>query len=214
MDPGDYAEGDYFMGVRMGEVFTLGKEFAAMELPEIETLLEQDIHEARACAVKIMALQASGKKTPEVRCRGLYELYRRRHDRINNWDLVDLGAGRIVDGWLMDKPRDVLYQLARSADMWERRTAIVATSRFLRSGDLADTFAIAELLLGDKEDLIHKALGGWVRDAGRGPPSAPRLSGRARGHHAADSAPILDRAPGQVAARALSGPEKPLIPPF
>lgn len=167
MGPGEYAEGDYFMGVRMGEVFTLGKEFAAMELPEIEVLLEQDIHEARAGAVKIMALQTSEKKTTEDRCRELCELYLRRHDRINNWDLVDLGAGRIVGGWLMDKPRDVLYELARSDNMWEPRTAIVATSWFLRTGDLDDTFAIAELLLGDSQDLIHKALGGWIRDAGR-----------------------------------------------
>ena len=173
MGPGDYAEGDFFMGVRMGQVFDLGKEFVAMELPQIETLLAQDIHEARAGAVKIMALQASGKKASEDRRRDLYELYLRRHDRINNWDLVDLGAGRVVGGWLADKPRDVLYGMARSADMWERRTAIVATSWFLRAGDVDDTFAIAELLLGDREDLIHKATGGWLRDAGRS--SRPRL---------------------------------------
>ncbi|MBO1269122.1 DNA alkylation repair protein [Arthrobacter cavernae] len=165
--PGDYAEGDFFMGVRMGEVFTLGKEFAAMEPPEIENLLEQDVHEARSGAVKIMALQAEHKKTTEQRRGELYGLYLRRHDRINNWDLVDLGAGRVVGGWLVDKPRDVLYELAASANMWERRTAIVATWAFLRHGQQEDTFAIAELLLNDKEDLIHKALGGWVRDAGR-----------------------------------------------
>jgi 3-methyladenine DNA glycosylase AlkD len=165
--PGDYAEGDFFLGVRMGEVFELGKEFAAMELPGLEALLEQDIHEARAGAVEIMAVQAAAKNTPERRRRELYELYLRRHDRINNWDLVDLGAGRVVGGWLRDKPRDVLYDLARSQNLWERRTAIVATSWFMRDGDPDDTFAIAELLLGDGEDLIHKALGGWVRDAGR-----------------------------------------------
>ncbi|MDR6987881.1 3-methyladenine DNA glycosylase AlkD [Paenarthrobacter nitroguajacolicus] len=164
---GDYAEGDFFMGVRMGEVFTLSKEFAAMSMEDIEKLLEQDIHEARAGAVKIMSLQAQKKKTTEERRRELYELYLRRHDRINNWDLVDLGAGRVVGGWLMDKPRDPLYELARSENMWERRTAIVATSAFIREGQLDDTFAIAEILLHDKEDLIQKAVGGWVRDAGR-----------------------------------------------
>ena len=165
--PGDYAEGDFFTGVRMGEVFELGKEFAAMDLSGVEALLEQDIHEARAGAVKIMALQASAKKTPEPRRRELFELYLRRHDRINNWDLVDLGAPRVVGGWLRDKPRDVLYHLARSQHLWERRTAIVATSWFLLDGELDDTYAIAELLLDDPEDLIHKAVGGWVRDAGR-----------------------------------------------
>ena len=168
--PGDYAEGDFFTGVRMGDVFELGKEFAAMELPEVEALLEQDIHEARAGAVKIMALQASARKTPEPRRGELFRLYLRRHDRINNWDLVDLGAPRVVGGWLRDKPRDVLYDLARSRNLWERRTAIVATSWFLRDGELDDTYAIAELLLNDPEDLIHKAVGGWVRDAGRSDP--------------------------------------------
>lgn len=165
--PGDYAAGDFFLGVRMGEVFALGKEFAAMDLPGVEALLEQDIHEARAGAVKIMALQASAKETPEPRRRELYELYLRRHDRINNWDLVDLGAPRVVGGWLRDKPRDVLYDLARSQNVWERRTAIVATSWFLRDGELDDTYAIANLLLDGPEDLIRKAVGGWVRDAGR-----------------------------------------------
>ena len=80
---------------------------------------------------------------------------------------MDLGAGNVVGGWLMDKPRDPLYQLAHSENMWERRTAIVATSAFIREGQLDDTFAIAEILLHDDEDLIHKAVGGWVRDAGR-----------------------------------------------
>lgn len=165
--PGDYAEGDYFTGVRMGEVFGLARDFAGMDLPDLEALLEQEIHEARAGAVKIMALQAAAERTPGRRRRELFELYLRRHDRINNWDLVDLGAPRVVGGWLRDKPRDVLYELARSPDLWERRTAIVATSWFLRDGEQDDTYAIAELLLGDSEDLIHKAVGGWLRDAGR-----------------------------------------------
>lgn len=165
--PGEYGEGDFFVGVRMGEVFTLGKEFAAMLPAEIEKLLEQEVHEARSGAVKIMSLQAQKKKTTEQRRGELYDLYLRRHDRINNWDLVDLGAGHVVGGWLRDKPRDPLYELARSENMWERRTAIVATSAFIRAGQLDDTFAIAEILLHDQEDLIQKATGGWVRDAGR-----------------------------------------------
>lgn len=171
--PGDYAEGDFFTGVPMGAVFDLGKAFAGMELPQIEALLDFDVHEARAGAVKIMALQASASRAPEELRRSLFELYLRRHDRINNWDLVDLGAARVVGGWLVDRPRDVLYSLARSDDVWERRTAIVATSWFLRTGDTDDTFAIAEVLLGDREDLIHKATGGWLREAGRR--SRPRL---------------------------------------
>jgi 3-methyladenine DNA glycosylase AlkD len=164
---GEYGEGDQFMGVRMGQVFELAKEFIGMPVGEIEKLLESPVHEARAGAMSIMDKQTRRKSTLEDRRKELYELYLRRHDRINNWDLVDLGAPYVVGGYLFDKPRDVLYELARSQNMWERRTAIVATAYFIRQGDLGDTFRIAEMLVGDSEDLIHKAAGGWLREAGR-----------------------------------------------
>lgn len=93
--------------------------------------------------------------------------YINRHDRINNWDLVDRSAGFVVGSYLYDKPRKILYKLAQSRNMWERRTAIVSTSYFLRKGEAEDTFAIAEILMHDKEDLIHKAAGGWIREAGK-----------------------------------------------
>jgi 3-methyladenine DNA glycosylase AlkD len=163
---GDYGEGDRFIGVRMGTVFSLAKEFIEMSPGELETLLESDIHEARAGALSIMDKQGRRKRTPEVRRHELYELYLRRIDRINNWDLVDLAAPFVVGRYLFDKPRDVLYQLARSENLWERRTAIVATAYFIRQGDIDDTFRIAELLIGDDQDLIHKAVGGWLRAAG------------------------------------------------
>ena len=164
---GEYGEGDEFMGVRMGQVFALAKEFIEMPPGEIEKLLESQIHEVRAGAMSIMDKQARDKKTSESRRKELYDLYMRRHDRINNWDLVDLGAPYVVGGYLFDKPRAILYKLARSKNMWERRTAIVSTFYFIRKGEIDDTFKIAELLLNDKEDLIHKAAGGWVREAGK-----------------------------------------------
>jgi 3-methyladenine DNA glycosylase AlkD len=164
---GQYAEGDEFMGVRMGQVFALAKEFIDMPPEEIERLLESPIHEARAGAVSIMDKQGRRKKTPESRRKELFDLYLRRTDRINNWDLVDLGAPYVVGRYLLDKSRDILYELARSESLWERRTAIVATYYFIRQGDLDDTFAVAEVLLGDEEDLIHKAAGGWLREAGK-----------------------------------------------
>lgn len=163
---GEYSEGDKFMGVRMGQVFALAKEFMAMELIEIEKLLENSIHEARTGAVSIMDFQARDKKTPEARRKELYDLYINRHDCINNWDLVDRSAPHVVGGYLANQPRQVLYKLARSKNMWERRTAITATWFFIRLGDVEDTFQIAELLLKDKQDLIHKAAGGWIRAAG------------------------------------------------
>lgn len=113
-----------------------------------------------------MANQYARKGTPVARQQQLYELYLRRHDRINNWDLVDLGAWSVVGAWLIGKPHDVLYQLAKSSNLWERRTAILATFAFIKRGDLADAFAISELLMSDAEDLIHKASGGMLRAAG------------------------------------------------
>ena len=164
---GEYGEGDEFVGVRMGQVFALAKEFIDMPPEEIEKLLESPIHEVRAGGLSIMDKQARRKRTPESRRKELFDLYMRRTDRINNWDLVDVACPHVVGGYLSDKPRDVLYKLARSESLWERRTAIVATSYFIRQGDVADTFEIAEVLLGDDQDLIHKAAGGWLREAGK-----------------------------------------------
>lgn len=164
---GEYGEGDEFMGVRMGQIFTLAKEFIEMPPSEIEKLLESPIHEVRVGAVSIMDWQARSKKTREERRKDLFDLYLRRHDRINNWDLVDRSAPYVVGGYLIDKPRDVLYKLARSQNVWERRTAIVSTYYFIRQGDVTDTFKIAEMLLNDEHDLIHKATGGWLREAGK-----------------------------------------------
>jgi 3-methyladenine DNA glycosylase AlkD len=156
-----------FLGVRMGDVFALAKRFVEMPPAEIEKLLEHELHEVRAGACSIMAKQAARKQTTPERRTELYELYLRRHDRINNWDLVDLAARDVIGAQLADGPRDKLYELARSDSIWERRTAITATYFFIRNGDLDDTFAIAELLLDDDEDLIHKATGGWLREAGK-----------------------------------------------
>lgn len=164
---GQYGEGDIFMGGRMGQVFALAKEFIEMSPDEIEKLLGGHIHEVRAGGLSIMDKQARRKKTSEDRRKELFDLYLRRTDRINNWDLVDVSAPHVVGGYLFDKPRDVLYELAHSENMWERRTAIVSTYYFIRQGDLDDTYRIAEILLDDEEDLIHKATGGWLREAGK-----------------------------------------------
>jgi 3-methyladenine DNA glycosylase AlkD len=113
-----------------------------------------------------MDWQARRKKTPDSRRKELFDLYLRRHDRINTWDLVDRSAPYVVGGYLSDKPRDVLYELARSPNIWERRTAMVSTGYFIRQGDITDAFKIAEMLLNDDHDLIHKASGWMLRAAG------------------------------------------------
>ena len=166
-EKGEYGEGDIFMGVRMGSLFKLSEEFLDMSPKEIEKLLESPIHEVRAGAVSIMNKKGRDKKTSDAERKELYDLYIRRHDRINNWDLVDLGAAFVVGRYLFDKPRKILYKLACSKNMWERRTAIVSTSYFIRNKQLDDTFEIAALLIDDDEDLIHKAAGGWIREAGK-----------------------------------------------
>ncbi|UYN90463.1 MAG: DNA alkylation repair protein [Anaerolineales bacterium] len=171
---GEYGEGDAFLGVRMGDVFALAKQHMGMPAAELEKLMEHKLHEVRAGAMSIMDKDARSKKTTAERRTELYKLYMRRHDRINNWDLVDLAAVHVVGGYLHDKPRKPLYTLARSRNMWERRTAIVATGYFLRHGDVDDTFTIAEMLMKDKEDLIHKAAGGWLRFAGDQDPARMR----------------------------------------
>jgi 3-methyladenine DNA glycosylase AlkD len=114
-----------------------------------------------------MGKQASRKRTPERRRKELYELYLRRTERINDWDLVDISAHQVVGGYLLDKPRDVLYELARSPRWWERRVAMFATLAFVRRGDLDDTFTLAEILVHDEHDLVQKVVGGMLREAGK-----------------------------------------------
>jgi 3-methyladenine DNA glycosylase AlkD len=143
-------EDDQIMGVRMGQVFALAKEYMDMPLDEVEKLLESPIHEARVGAVSIMDYQARSKKTSQERRKELFDLYIRRHDRINTWDLVDRSAIHVVGGYLMDKPR----------------TAMVSTLYFIGKGDVDDALQIAEMLLNDKEDLIHKAVGWALRYVG------------------------------------------------
>jgi hypothetical protein len=163
---GQYGHGDKFMGVKMGSLFALAKEFGEMPVSEIEKLLENPIHEVRAGAVSIMDKASRNKNIPKERLKDFFELYMRRHDRINNWDLCDLGCLYMTGSYLYDKSYDILYKLARSKNTWQRRTAILSTCYFIRQGDTTDTFKIAELLVNDKEDLVHKATGWMLRFAG------------------------------------------------
>jgi len=164
---GDYAHGDKFIGVRMGQLFVLAKAFVDMSPTEIEKLMESDIHEARAGAMSIMGQQAMLKKTTEARRKELFDLYLRRHDRINNWDLVDLAAKPVIGQYLADKPRTTLHKLAKSKNMWERRTALYACLWFvMKLKEVDDTVAVCELTINEKEEIIQKAVGTMVRCIG------------------------------------------------
>jgi len=154
-------------GVKFGNIFKTAETFTQMPLAEINLLLDSDFYEIRMGAVSIMDFQSKYKKTTENRKKELFELYLSRHDRLNNWDFVDRGAYNIIGEYLLEKPRKILSQLAKSKNIWERRTAIVSTYAFIKKGQIEDTFKIAEILLNDKEELINKAVGSWLREAGK-----------------------------------------------
>lgn len=154
-------------GVKFGDVFNTAKEFSAMPLDEVNKLLDSDFYEVRMGAVSIMDFQAGNKKTSAEKKKELFNLYILRHDRLNNWDFVDRAARNIVGEYLIDKPRDILYELATSESPWERRTAIVSTHAFIRKNDIEDTFKIAEMLVHDSNELVNKAVGSWIREAGK-----------------------------------------------
>lgn len=163
---GQYGAGDVFIGVRVPQIRQVAKQFKDISIADIESLLESPIHEVRVCAVVIMTLAA--KKADEDMRKALYDLYLRRSDRINNWDLVDLSCREVVGGYLLLHPEEqgVLKKLAKSDLIWDRRIAMISTWQFTRNGQLDQTFEIAEMLLGDKQDLMHKAVGWMLRDVG------------------------------------------------
>jgi 3-methyladenine DNA glycosylase AlkD len=166
-DPNGHSGDNRFLGVKIGKIFPVAKRFADMPLVDVGRLLDSHYYEVRLGAVSIMDFQARAKKTPAEHRTALFDLYIKRHDRINNWDMVDRAAPYVVGGYLADKPRDLLDKLARSANPWERRTAIVSTYYFIRQGDIDDTFRIAESLADDEHELVQKAVGSWVREAGK-----------------------------------------------
>jgi 3-methyladenine DNA glycosylase AlkD len=156
-----------FYGIRMAKIFEVAKQYMDLPLNEIKKLLDSDYYEIRMGAVSIMDFQARDKKITPGRKKELFDLYISNHSQINNWDMVDRSAPFVVGGYLNDKPRKILHKLAKSKNVWERRTAIVATYFFIRQDDIDDTFKIAEILVNDKHDLIQKAVGSWIREAGK-----------------------------------------------
>jgi 3-methyladenine DNA glycosylase AlkD len=166
---GSLQEDEYtvVMGIRMGQIFDLAKAFIDMPPDEIEKLLQSPFYEVRVGALSIMGKQAERKKTPESRKKELFDLYLKHTDKMKAWQLVDVSCHKVVGGYLLDKPRDGLYELARSPNWWERRIAVYSTLLFLRDGDLDDAFKISEMLLYDDEHFIHTAVGGVLREAGK-----------------------------------------------
>ena len=168
--PGQYGEGDHFLGIRVPATRTLARQFRDLPLPDVEKLLHDKWHEARLLA--LVLLVGRYERGDDAERRRVYRLYLANTDRINNWDLVDLSAPYIVGAHLETRPRAPLDKLATSKSLWERRIAIVSTAWFIRLRQFDDTFRISTALLGDKHDLIHKAVGWMLREVGKRDTSA------------------------------------------
>jgi 3-methyladenine DNA glycosylase AlkD len=163
--PGQYGEGDRFISVKVPATRKVAREFGNLPLADVECLLHSEIHEERLLALAILV--GRFEKGDDAARRRVYDLYLANTRHINNWDLVDLSAPQIVGGYLETRSRRPLDRLAKSASLWQRRISILATHWFIRHGDFADTLRIAERLLADKEDLIHKAVGWMLREVGK-----------------------------------------------
>lgn len=167
---GEYGEGDVFIGVRVPVVRKLAREFVGLPLGEVEKLLHSGVHEERLAALIILVMQAA---KADAKTRGeIHRLYLANTRYVNNWDLVDVSAPQLVGAFLAGRSRRPLYRLARSKSLWERRISILATLHFVRVGEFRDTLKIAEMLLGDRHDLIHKAAGWMLREIGKRSPVA------------------------------------------
>lgn len=161
---GDYGEGDVFIGITLPDARKIAKKYKHLRLKELGKLLKSDVHEYRAIA--LMILLNKFRNEPEER-KNVVDFYLANTAGINNWDLVDISAPGIVGEYLLDKNRAILYKFAKSGNLWERRIAIVSTFAFIRKNQFADTLKIAEILLKDKHDLIHKATGWMLREVGK-----------------------------------------------
>lgn len=162
---GQYGEGDIFLGIQVPDSRKIVRKYSNIPLDNILQLLRSKIHEERLIALLIMVEKA--KRSDEGGKEILFNKYLENTRYINNWDLVDLSADKIVGSYLFDKPKDVLYSLAASENLWERRIAALATFDFIKKGFYEETLKIAKILLNDGHDLIHKAVGWMLREVGK-----------------------------------------------
>ena len=165
--PGGYGEGDVFLGIRLPDLRAVAKPYTKIEYRDTDwlPLLRSTVHEHRQLALLVMAARAERGTSDE--CAAIYRDYLANTEHVDNWDLVDMSCGPIVGGFLQDRDRAPLYELAGSALIWDRRIAMVGSQHFLKAGESDDLFALAELLLNDRQDLMHKAVGWSLREAGK-----------------------------------------------
>jgi 3-methyladenine DNA glycosylase AlkD len=162
---GGYGEGDVFWGISVGDQRRLAKKYFELPLVQVQLLLADSVHECRLTALLILILKY--QKANEAMRKKIVDFYLKNSKRINNWDLVDVSASKILGHYFLDKNRDFLYRLARSENLWERRMAILTTLAFIRENQFEETLKIAQILLTDEHDLIHKAVGWMLREVGK-----------------------------------------------
>jgi len=166
---GEYGEGDIFWGITVPKQRKIAKEFLDLKLTDLECLLKNPVHECRLTTLLILNYQyeiATKNKDDKVQ-KLIYNFYIKNIKYVNNWDLVDTSAPTIIGEYLFDKNRNILYKLAKSKNLWEKRISIISTLYFIKQKDFSDTIKIAEILLNDKHDLIHKATGWMLREVGK-----------------------------------------------
>ncbi len=162
---GQYGEGNIFYGIKVPEQRTIAKQFKDLPLIDLKELIHSNVHEERLIAAFILVEQF--KKADDKKRKTIFDFYLKNRKGINNWDLVDLSSPKIIGEYLIDKEKDLLYKFARSKDLWEKRIAILSTQTFIRKHFFEDTLNISEILLNDKHDLIHKAVGWMLREVGK-----------------------------------------------
>lgn len=165
--PGDYGEGDIFWGIKVPQIRAISRQCRKLPLSQLKGLLNDPVHECRLCGA--LALVEQYQKGNDEFKQSCFKFYIAHLYAINNWDLVDLTAPKIIGDYLYHNPgeRKLLRNLAKSKNLWERRIAIVSTHEFIKKGDFGETFAIAKILLNDRHDLIHKATGWMLREVGK-----------------------------------------------
>jgi len=162
---GEYGEGDKFVGIKVPVQRKIAKQFRELDLDDLQTLFNSIIHEERL--ISLMILVAQYNKADEKLKEKIYRFYKKNRRKINNWDLVDLSAPKIMGFHLLNRDKQILYKLAHSKNLWEKRISIISTYSFIKNHDFITTLEISDILLNDNHDLIHKAVGWMLREVGK-----------------------------------------------
>ncbi len=166
---GEYGAGDFFLGLTSEQIKNIAKKYSGLSLPKLQILIRSKVHEYRMCVLRILVLKY--EKADENGKARIFNFYLENAERINNWDLIDVSAPKIVGHFLFDKEKDILYKFAKSKNLWKKRIAIISTYYFIKQSEFNDTLKISEILMKDSHDLIHKAVGWMLREIGNKNPN-------------------------------------------